>query len=569
MRRAAHPTLFFVVFVAVAATLLTAVFTTPVLFFISDRLAGFYGSDGFGQVWAMWWFDKALFDLRQSPAQVSWLSYPVGLYHPALTAAPYIRLVTLPLVRINPVAAYNVHLLLSFVLTWVFTALLCYELTGNRAAALVGGAVFAFFPNKTNHALQGHINVVIVYWFPFLAWQLLRLLRQPSFWKAVGCGLTLALALSVEMVYVPFLVVPLVVGLVGFAFARLPGVRRSRKVWLGLGGIALVALPFLLPGYVPLLLAALQGRLGYYQTNQAVQYSADLLGLFLPSPLHPVYGVWPALRVLSARSLFDLGSSENIVYGGIVALPLAAWGAWRWWRRKWDVPFWVGLAAIAMVLSLGPVLRVAGQLTEVPLPYALLKDLPVLSWNRTPARLNQTAMLAVAVLVSYGVAALLEKRVRISRQIWVAVLLALVILFDYVVMFPWPVAPATAPPFCQWLAGAPGEGAVLDLPVWDYTANNLYMWHQMIHDRPIVGGYLYRRSAEAEAAMEELERLALPGGDPRALAAEGIGYVVLHREFMSDEEVQTLAHFLEMKLGAPVYQDAEALIFATRPEARE
>jgi hypothetical protein len=233
------------------------------------------------------------------------------------------------------------------------------------------------------------------------------------------------------------------------------------------------------------------------------------------------------------------------------------------------VPFWVGLAVVAMVLSLGPVLRVAGQVTEVPLPYALLKDLPVLSWNRTPARLNQTAMLAVAVLASYGTAALFERRVRAPRQIWVALLLVVVILFDYIVMFPWPVAPATAPPFCHWLAEAPTEGAVLDLPVWDYTANNLYMWHQMTHDRPIVGGYLYRRSSEAEDAMAELERLAMPDGDPEALAGKGVAYVVLHREFLSGEEERSLIRFLEGELGAPVYQDAEALIFATRPEVEE
>jgi len=565
MRRTARSLFPFLLFVAVLGTLLTVVFTTPVLYFVSERLAGFHDSDASGQLWAMWWFSKALFDLRQSPAQVSWLSYPPGLYHPVLTAAPYIRLVALPLMQAHPIAVYNAHLLLSFVLTWIFTALLCYELTGNLAAALVGGAVFAFFPNKTNHALGGHINMTIVYWFPFLAWQLLRLLKCPSPGRAVGCGLALALACSVEVIYIPFLVVPLTVGLVAFALGRVPQLRHSRAIWAGLGLAVLIALCFVLPGWIPLLSAAFRGQLRYYETGQAIQYSADLLGLFLPSPLHPLYGAWPALRFLSARTLLGLGSSENIVYGGIGSLFLAGWGARRWWKRQWDVPFWAGLAVVATVFSLGPVLRVAGQVTRIPLPYALLERLPFLSWSRTPARLNQTTMLAIAVLSSYGTAALLEARVRPSRQMSVAVLLVLMILFDYLVMFPWPVDLAITPSYCQLLAADRREVAVLDLPLWNYTANNIYMRYQMAHGHPIVGGYIYRRSPEAEQVMRMLEQLALPGGDPRALAREGVGYVVLHREFLSGREQMTWARFLEMNLGPPVYQDTEVVVFAVGP----
>jgi hypothetical protein len=66
--------------------------------------------------------------------------------------------------------------------------------------------------------------------------------------------------------------------------------------------------------------------------------------------------------------------------------------------------------------------------------------------------------------------------------------------------------------------------------------------------------------------MGALERLALPGGNPQALFKEGIGYVVLHRGFLPKGEQQTLARFLEVSLGPPVYRDAEVLIFAVQPK---
>ena len=66
------------------------------------------------------------------------------------------------------------------------------------------------------------------------------------------------------------------------------------------------------------------------------------------------------------------------------------------------------IAALMWLLSLGPLLQVAGksQFTlfkvTVPLPYLVLFKLPLFSIMRTPARLTVLVMLALAILVAFS-----------------------------------------------------------------------------------------------------------------------------------------------------------------------
>ena len=82
------------------------------------------------------------------------------------------------------------------------------------------------------------------------------------------------------------------------------------------------------------------------------------------------------------------------------------------------VSAWTTLAIITLILSLGPVLKFAGEIvsinvdnTQYPLqlPYTILAQIPILEWSRTPARFFATTHFAVAIIASYGVIAILQK----------------------------------------------------------------------------------------------------------------------------------------------------------------
>jgi hypothetical protein len=171
--------------VILAYALITVVVTCPVAFRLRSALAGTPDQDALQHLWISWWTEKALLELGTSPAQASCLYYPDGTYNPMLWVTPYPQVAALPLqLLFGQVVAYNLHLLLSFVLTGLTTYLLCLYLTRNRWASFIGGLIFAFFPNRLSHA-TAHLAQVVTYFFPLYALYLIRLFAPLS---QVGSG---------------------------------------------------------------------------------------------------------------------------------------------------------------------------------------------------------------------------------------------------------------------------------------------------------------------------------------------------------------------------------------------
>jgi hypothetical protein len=566
----------FILFVTLLAILITTLFTNPLVFLGRTHVPGLQGSDAFEYIWLPWWFDKALFTLHQSPAQIDRIYYPTPVYHPLVTAVLWSRLVALPEVHWgNPIAAYNVHLFASYVLTWVLMAILCLYLTGSRTGAVVGGAIFTLFANRTMHVLYGHFPQVLTYPYPLLVLCLWRVLKQPTFGRGIVLSGALILASSVDLMPLAYFVAPVTVGvlLLFLLTDRSRVLSRTALKSLGVGfGLAVLVL---LPLMWPLLSRATQGELTWYHIAGVGDYSADALALFVPPPGHTLSQVWPGLRELSLQIYYSFGTSytESIIYAGWGTLILAAIGTiWAWERRR-DTRLWMTLAAVSSLLALGPILRVGGRLMTVGkqwflLPYVIVMKLPLLSWGRTPARLHFTAMFSMAILAAYGARWLISKvRQRMWRWVVTAGLMAL-ILFDSIIIFPWPMLDTGVPAFYRDLAADRRSVAVLDIPVGEYAATKYYMLYQIVHGHTIAGGHTSRVPAEAEKKMKELEALVWPGNDPTVLAEHGIGYVILHRDFLEPDEQEVLTVHLTNQLGPPRYEDKRIVAFVV-PEALE
>ena len=78
-------------------------------------------------------------------------------------------------------------------------------------------------------------------------------------------------------------------------------------------------------------------------------------------------------------------------------------------RRGWPVGLWAATVGAFFVLSLGPRLHVAGQSWPVPLPAALLYQLPIANLTRAPGRFVVLVLLGLAMLVAFGLAAVLTR----------------------------------------------------------------------------------------------------------------------------------------------------------------
>lgn len=560
---------------------LTLALTYPVAWNLSSAVVGYEGEDNVYSVWTSWWFKTALLDLHTSPANVTYLYHPVGLYQAMLMATPYTELSSLPLVLLfGPVVAYNLIFLFSFFLTALFTYLLCYRLTGNSWAALAGGFIFAFSPTRTIHAAAGHFTQIMTYWFPLYALFLLKILQEPNRRNAVLCGLFLALSSLISLMHIAYFVIPFTLAVLLYEF------RQERKALfkpMRLSHLALafaVAAAITTPFFLPFLWQRLASGWPFLDRPGIVEYSADPVAYFTPSPYHPLFSrlsIQPFLEKVMYGYPF-----ENLLYLGWVPLLLAWYG-----RKERTAQLWIGLGLVTGILSLGPLLKVNGELvtyviedktTYLLLPYALIKRLPLYEMGRTPARLSEPLMLCLAVLVALGLARFWQNWQARGGRLALTLVALGAIVFEYLTLWPLPLTPAPSPAFYRQIASDGQDYAVLDIPLLNRRVLGFSMYYQTIHQHPIVGGYLWRFPTEAMNMMRFIESLvAAPSTAdivPASAEVDALGligrynirYVALHKgELPISTEAAYQAAF-QKAWGPAVYADDRLMIFAV-PQA--
>ncbi|HVF98578.1 MAG TPA: hypothetical protein VND68_01960, partial [Chloroflexia bacterium] len=516
--------------VLLAYALLTALFTWPLILHFTQTLPD--GGDGWQEMWGLWWVKTALVDLHTNIYRTHLLYYPdgVSLYFHPLQPVTGLLSVPLQLAGLNLPTAYNLLVWLSFVAAGYGMYLLVRHLTVHRPAAFLAGVVFTFCPYHFAHML-GQLNLMSYQWMPFYllalfkAWgdpagatRQLHTVEQPQLssrhqliW-ASAAGLWFAINAYTDWLYAMLLGLCTAWFIAWQLFAKVrsrQGERRperSGEVWwrlasgkLGVqGGVCLV----LLAPTLTRMWQEMQSSSHMKAIAEEVRlFSADLTDVVVPNYftlmwrglLSPVLTEHYAERFPAERLVF-VGYAVLIL--GIVAVLQALSSR----PRNGGVLFWAWTALGAWVLSLGPVLHVWGNSTfwgiEVPLPYALLTSVPGFDVFRVPSRIMVLAMLALAVLVGYALAAHSRKhetlepgapQMRAKWGYWLACLALITVEF---IPAPFPMMRQNYDlTFYQEVAREQGDFAILDLPMQPVP---IYMAYQTIHRKPIVGGYVSR-----------------------------------------------------------------------------
>ncbi len=104
---------------------------------------------------------------------------------------------------LGDIAAYNVLILLSYILTGLFTYLLVKQYTGSKAGALLGALLYTLVPIRIINVMGGHLNGFIFYLLPAILYFLDRAVDKKSVLSASFCGLLLfwLSLLEVHLIY--------------------------------------------------------------------------------------------------------------------------------------------------------------------------------------------------------------------------------------------------------------------------------------------------------------------------------------------------------------------------------
>jgi hypothetical protein len=428
-----------------------------------------------------------------------------------------------------------------------------------RAAAFLAGLVFAFYPAFQGQLGAGHTGLLVLWPMPLYALCLMRAAEgsdRPRWPWIAGAALFFAMSQWGSLLLLLYLVLPFT----ALYLLALAGRRHWRELGRALIAVAfggLLSLPFLLPTVADASSGAVARESG------VVQFSASLLTVAAPSFYNPLYSGLTFNRTILGRDPF-----EGAGYVGMVAAALALIAVWRVRRAR----FWLLLALLAWVASLGPLLKILdtpvsliadGHPSHVALPWAMVQNWPLLDLIRTPARFNFTIGFALAVLAGYGAGVvggwLTRRRSRRVANAAVAGV-AVVIMLDFQWFWPLPTVNAEIPAAVRALGGDPDVRAVFDMPWQHPLTDKDGMYLQTGHGLPMIGGHITRRTPLDPATGMLLQESL----DPYLLNQAGVDVIILHKQW--DDDPAARAAQLSGRFGAPLVDDARIAVWRVAHE---
>jgi hypothetical protein len=538
--------------ILLAYTLLACAITWPLLAHISTHLPALpneHGQDVWQNAWNLWWVRTALLIEQTNPYQTTMILYPAGasLYlHTLNLPLGLLALPLLPLLGI--IKTYNLLTLLVLVLVGYTTFLLAHHLVNHTPAAFVAGSIVLCSPQRITELRSAQLPTISDYAIPLVLLTLLLAFKHRTWRTAFLVAATLLLAglsswyhlfhaaimLGVMLLWHlgaakhPFSPRTLLVNLYDLWERRRlacpreqgqgdesrhgneetslcpipptpdprpltpdprPQTPDPRPLTPQIIRIALASLLLLLPFILPVILEA--ATAAYAQKSDDLLLTASLSAL-LPNPvqemqtfLQPVWwrtAVFATLPVLLA----------------LLGLLLAP-------RR---VALWATIALVCLILSLGPTLIIGTQDTGLPLPYALLRQIPLIKTFRAPERLNAITTLMLALLAAHGLAHL-ARRVP-AWTTWLATPLLGLLILAAVLQLPFPLVEARPNPLYPRMADEAGEWSVLEYPFSRPDRLLLEMYTQTFHHKYILTGqtsrYVPRMVYESVPPLAQIEQ---------------------------------------------------------------
>jgi len=562
--------------------------------------------------WNFWWFDQTFWK-GANPYECPVLFAPFGAKLYLHTFEVIDAFVTAPirLVVDGPgglFLSWKVAFFLHACWTCVAFHLLARALGLSHRVAAIGAVVIALCSMRQVAAPT--LSVVATGYPLFLAWAVVRCIQNPDRARlGAWVGFACVLLLFANLYYLFFGVL-----LLGSAFvAMLIVARPSREFLIGiarqLGFAALVGaipLAFFLSGVL-----AQQKHLGTVQGYDRwvqVRGSAELIQFVLPVWAREFVTGTPAPK-RAYQMIHSPGRAMSFI-PPLVLIGFAVGGALA--RRKHaageedvdadGIPRHPKIARVALLtvlgvsfaIALGPSIKLwttldpadvvfegqtkppAWQGISIPSPYALVATAPVFRHIRGNYRAGLFFTVALLLLMGPSVETALRRggSKLAERGVGPGILMFALCGIMYFEVRPEFYQADPSPDFAGMteLRDYPVPGGVREYPDFGYLLFGRAMYHQTVHERPFLGGYLSRDPvgydkwldqrawAQAFRSAEEFPAYELTPDERQIVLdeaeADGLRFIIVNRDALLDDRAQDLLRLFERsKLGQVIYDD--------------
>jgi len=532
---------------------LTFICTFPLILKIKSVIPGTYTTDeSFAWLAYFWWLKYAVTH-HLAVMYNSIIAVPFGIDMGKQVLHPVWNFLCVWLsVFTGNVAAYNIQVLLSFILSGITMFYLVFALTKDKFSSLFAGIIYAFCPYHFARAWQ-HLSLANIQWMPLYILTLIKLQEHPkhkNLFLSIGA---IFLVISFEFHYSYFMYITSGLFLIYcLVFYKKVDTRYWRFLKMTLlimaaGGVLIMST------------AAGQSIKKVIFEKKTIQplawnlvrpfddlffQSARPLSYFLPATAHPVFGGFTEQFIGS--SLYGGSLTEHTLYLGWVPMILAfvAFKAWRrnrkaqrqspksgdspFVRENFYIGFFIFLAIASWLFSQPPWWQIFGIKIYMP-SFFMYKILPMF---RAYCRFGIVLMLTVAVLAGFGLKYILERFKSSRSKAAIAVLFCGAVLFEFWNWPPYKVIDVSSfPAVYSWLAEQSADTVVAEYPLDADSPNEMFKFYQTKHGKKIINGT--NPGTYAHKVAQEIRDLS-KSDTAGILKWMGVKYVIVHRAEFQD-----------------------------------
>jgi len=507
-------------------------------------------------LWNLWWVKKAIIDLKTNPIHTDYIFYPTGtslVYHTLTITNALLSIVLQQFLSL--IQSFNVLFLINFLLSGIFTYLVCRKMQFDYVGSLFAGFVFALAPNIVAQTI-GHANLYSVWFIPATLLLAIYFVKKPSWINSVGLAIVLALAVYNDYYIASYSIIILVIYLISFFISQQN--KNWRKLFV-FGSISCAILIILVsPIFIEMKTGGKNLKLPPISADEYSSGSGDLAGFLVPSFLNREHG-----GDYFKKKLHNITGSEGVNYLGILPLILVVCAfIFVFFRikniNKYFVIFaFIGLIA-CLLLSLGPRVYYFNKpytpdIFSIKINPGFLYDwisrVPIAQSLRVPIRFITPAMLCLAILCAYSITCI-NRYIQMVKFRTVSILLISIIsiiffaiLIDEYKTKLW-AYDARVSPVYGLIAQDKDDVTVLELPFRQQTGRGWGMGEgfskqqlsQTVHQKKLLSGYI---SFADEAVKKPI------------LSAPGIHYLATNlNDLSSDDQSSVLArdNFAKFKI---------------------
>ena len=532
--------------------ILSATLTYPLVLQLTSSISGFTQTDEpYEVLWNFWRINYSHhnnLDLKFS----NLIAYPFGVDFTQSFPRVYLwdMMTFLFGVSMNSPLAYNIQILISYILSGFFMYLLVFYLTKNKATSIFSGIIFTFCPQHFARSWQ-HIGLAYLQWMPLYLLTLFRLKERPNLKNSLLVTAALLVLASFDTHYFYFMLVTTLIFIM-FVLIYKMKLRENLKNnfrfmrYLILTGFFIIILT--LPQYC-LYLQNIFKRIPQQASawNPFQRHFEDLfiqsakpLSYILPHTEHPVFGNFTKRFVGS--SLWGTSYTEHQLFLGWIPLILAFFAFRRWRKRRklqatsyklqaneqFYIGFFILLAIVAWLFSQPPWWQI-GKIRIFMPSFFMYKILPMV---RAYCRFGIVVMLAVSVLAGFGLKFILERFKTQKAKVLITCLFCGLVLFEFLNFPPFKVIDLTKyPKVYDWLKEQPEDFVIAEYPL-DVKGpskgpSEHYKFYQTIHHKKIINGII--EGTHPHKILQTIMYLS-KNDSPKVLKWLGVKYVLVHKE---------------------------------------